>query len=379
MKRKLVKKLKNKVRNIQHSIVEKGFDGPVYRAVLVLIYKLCFILNGGYQEVKAEILEHIRSNVSEERFRDKKYIRRTLNDFIYSRCNYGIRYDEYYTLGFPMLSHAGRMSFIGFSEREVFLYKVNKKSHMKYFNIKAETYGFFEKYYKRELIALNGNDDMEAFRHFVERHSDFIRKPVNDYGGHGIKIFHSEEYTDVPALFAQVMDVGPCVIEELIVQGDELAQLHPNSVNTVRVVSFRENAEKVRIAWCFLRIGMGNSNVDNMHAGGLACMVDPETGVVYSRGRDYMNHLHIFHPDTGVQLVGYQVPEWDKLMELLKEVVNVLPEVRLVGWDFAYSKDGWVLVEGNSHPGFAGAQISEFCGKMELIKSLEKSLLNTQA
>ena len=119
-------------------------------------------------------------------------------------------------------------------------------------------------------------------------------------------------------------------------------------------------------------MGMGGSSVDNMSSGGLAVMIDPQTGIVYTTGRDYLNNIHIYHPDTGVQLVGFQMPEWDKLLELLKEVANVIPEVRWVGWDFAYTNKGWSFVEGNSRPGIATAQISEYNGKKELFKYMEE-------
>ena len=43
---------------------------------------------------------------------------------------------------------------------------------------------------------------------------------------------------------------------------------------------------------------------------------------------------------------------------MIAKLVQVLPDQRYVGWDLALSKDGWVLVEGNSGGQFVGPQIS---------------------
>ena len=57
------------------------------------------------------------------------------------------------------------------------------------------------------------------------------------------------------------------------------------------------------------------------------------------------------HPDTGTQFEGNSIPRWDELNALSEKVVRVVPEQKQVGWDFALSKNGWVMVEGNSSPG----------------------------
>ena len=163
---------------------------------------------------------------------------------------------------------------------------------------------------------------------------------------------------------------GFCVVEELIIQAHEIAQFHPESVNTMRIVAYRASAEETLIQWCFLRMGMGGSHTDNMSSGGLSALVDPATGIIYTTGRDWLGKTHLFHPDTGVQLVGFQIPEWDVLMGLVKEISNVIPEVKLVGWDFAYSEKGWTFVEGNARPQCVSAQITEYNGKRHLYENM---------
>ena len=60
--------------------------------------------------------------------------------------------------------------------------------------------------------------------------------------------------------------------------------------------------------------------------------------------------LYLNHPDTGEQILGSQIPAWDDLLELVKLLAKKFKKQRIVGWDMAYSTDGWVIVEANSHP-----------------------------
>lgn len=53
-----------------------------------------------------------------------------------------------------------------------------------------------------------------------------------------------------------------------------------------------------------------------------------------------------FHPDTGVQLIGRNIPRWDELIRLAKELALVT-EQKYVSWDLALTDAGWVMVEAN--------------------------------
>ena len=49
---------------------------------------------------------------------------------------------------------------------------------------------------------------------------------------------------------------------------------------------------------------------------------------------------------------GTQLPEWDKLLEMLTEAALELPSLRYIGWDVAYSTNGWCIIEGNTNGEF---------------------------
>jgi len=63
------------------------------------------------------------------------------------------------------------------------------------------------------------------------------------------------------------------VLQEKIIQHDELAKFHPNSVNTCRILTARVQSEIVFLAALF-RMGQKQTKVDNGSAGGIMCFID---------------------------------------------------------------------------------------------------------
>lgn len=364
-------KLKKMMKRVKAAVVKREPTSFISKCLIVWAYKFALTLLGKYKKRKKSIVKMIEQCAG-ERVNEPGYLRKTLNEIIYCRFMYGIAAKEYFVYDFEKLSHAGRKIFVTRGNKYPYYAQFNNPNYTQYFNKKTETYRKFGKYYNRDVACLYDENDFEKFKEFVAKHDRFIYKPADDYGGHGIEIYDATKYESIEELFKIIMCNGFCVVEELIVQGKEIAQFHPESVNTVRVVAYRASEEETLIQWCFLRMGMGDSHTDNMSSGGLAAMIDPKTGIIYTTGRDWLNEIHLCHPDTGVQLVGFQLPEWDKLLALLKELSNVIPEVRFVGWDFAYSVKGWTFVEGNARPQCVSAQITEYNGKLYAYQEMKK-------
>jgi len=136
------------------------------------------------------------------------------------------------------------------------------------------------------------------------------------------------------------------MIEELIRQDERMAVLNPSSVNTLRICS-RWNSEGFSVFEAFIRMGRAGSEIDNVSSGGIAAAVNMETGTVVSQGFGKGNALYPAHPDSNVTLIGFTVPEWDALMLEVRKIHSLIKDYPYVGWDFALSTKGWVVVEGN--------------------------------
>jgi glutathione synthase/RimK-type ligase-like ATP-grasp enzyme len=193
---------------------------------------------------------------------------------------------------------------------------------------------------------VSSEDDKETFLNFARNHKKFIVKPYNSSGGRGVCIKNMEE-TDPEECFNEFISQGGAVVcEELIEQSQKMSVFHPSSVNTLRLPTIRINDE-VFLFHPFFRTGVGNAVVDNALSGGNFALVDPETGMVFSDARNEKGDKFQTHPDTGLSYKGYQLPDWDQAVELVKELSAVLKDCRYVGWDLAHTENGWVMVEGN--------------------------------
>lgn len=148
------------------------------------------------------------------------------------------------------------------------------------------------------------------------------------------------------------------VAEELIKQHPIMSELHPESVNTIRILTINGT-----IVGATLRIGAGGSRVDNASSGGCFATIDLESGIVTTCGHDFQGNKYLAHPTTGVYIPGFQIPFWVELCDLVGKAVALEINTPIIGWDVAISEDGPVLVEGNVGPGIRLMQVADKKGK----------------
>lgn len=279
--------------------------------------------------------------------------------------------DEYFLYDFAEKSEPEKNAFVGDLERTVLCSRMyNSNPAGLVYMDKMATYRNFASFFKREVIEIAGEGDFEAYCAFADKHETYMIKPSGSSRGNGIRKesvgSKAEERRDA---FRRILDSAPCVLEELIDQGNEMAALHPQSVNTIRYATFYDG-DSISVICCFVKIGRGSSVVDNGGAGGFLAAVDEKTGKILTPGRTELDEVIYMHPDTGVEIVGYQIPAWNELQSMVAELVKVLPSQKYVGWDLAWSgTKGWVLVEGNSGGQFVGPQISKRQGVGAIIQS----------
>lgn len=134
----------------------------------------------------------------------------------------------------------------------------------------------------------------------------------------------------------------------LIAQHETLARFNISSVNTLRIVTLLCADGKPKVVVGVLRIGHAGKTADNFHHYWITTTIDVENGIVNAPGIDREFKRYIVHPDSGEQIIGFNIPCWDKATELVRQAALVIPEVRYVGWDVAIDSDGNTqLIEGN--------------------------------
>lgn len=183
---------------------------------------------------------------------------------------------------------------------------------------------------------------------------DCIAKPIEGWRGNGIhKIQKVAKGTDVKYLYDECV-TNNILLEECIHACKEIEDFHPQSLNTIRVVTI-SNPNKCEVFGAILRMGVGDNIIDNTHNGGVFASIDVNTGIIETDGLDSEGNYYAVHPNTGKQIKGFTIPQWDKVIETCTEATKVLPNMIFAGWDAVVMDDGTVaLVEGNHAPDFDG-------------------------
>lgn len=141
---------------------------------------------------------------------------------------------------------------------------------------------------------------------------------------------------------------GSYLLQERLQQHQALDQLFPRALNTVRIVTFNNNG-KTEVFNAVMRIGTGESNVDNWNSGGIAVGIDLDSGRLRTSGlfKPKYGRLVEVHPDTGVRFDQFVVPYFHESLELACKAHRYLYGVHSIGWDIAVGPQGPVIIEGN--------------------------------
>lgn len=267
-------------------------------------------------------------------------------DMIYSLHRFGVSFLDYFVYKFYEKNYIGRSKFINLKMQYGYCELVNKPEIREIFEDKGACYNVLKKYYKRDLVVVYGKNEYSDLCLFMEKHKNFIFKPLKGYSGIGVKIINGNEVCPEDFYETNIVQ-GAFVVEELINQAPELSIIHKDSVNTVRISSFKINNDVIIVGGA-LRMGTGGANVDNAGSGGIYATIDIEHGFVCSLARDKINgNTYSVHPDTKCKLVGFELPKWYEAIDLVKELTNVIDGATAISWDLAYTDKGWCVVEGN--------------------------------
>lgn len=148
--------------------------------------------------------------------------------------------------------------------------------------------------------------------------------------------------------FESFLEKRPVLLEELIEQSTEMSRFNESSVNTVRVMTFNTRSGIIT-PFGFFRTGRNNSFVDNAAIGGVFATIDTKRGIVCSEGCDEKGNHYPTHPDSGMVMKGFILPDWEQALLLCKEAAGKTPNLKYLAWDLAHTSDrGWMIVEVNT-------------------------------
>jgi hypothetical protein len=160
------------------------------------------------------------------------------------------------------------------------------------------------------LIGIVANDTFVSFsRHgrMEDALADagfLIAKPIAGAGGTSVRRIVSLPHGIGPGMF---------IVESGIRQHPYASSIHPNCVNTIRVLTLKDpDTGQQFVAGAAHRFGTQlTGSVDNFSRGGLSALVDIETGILSAAKSNpgfYQCDRYPRHCDSGAAIEGVSVP-----------------------------------------------------------------------
>lgn len=285
-------------------------------------------------------------------------------DAAWSAFRYGVGLTDYMVYRFHTRSRKERKEYVGTRDAFAFYKIATPADCVQRFLHKPIFLRDFAAFTNRDYLVPE-ESSYEAFEEFIRKHETFMAKPAGGSFGHGIQKIHAKDIADPKAYFEQCA-ADHVYFEELVVQHPHMDQLCPVSVNTLRVMTYYNHGEPI-IVWMGMRIGTGNTVVDNFNSGGVIIAIDQEKGCLKGTAQNKLGQVYTTHPLTGVRFDGFSLPYFDQIKELVVKAAKLESNVQVIGWDIAITADGPVVIEGNCHANFDAPQVADNRGHRDIV------------
>lgn len=270
-------------------------------------------------------------------------------DVINSTYKYNIGIMDYFIFRFFEKNDEERSKWVGTGYKYEFDLKTNPKETRSILENKIEFYEAYKEFIFHPFCKLQDikNKSDEAKAVLENKTGKMVLKDSLGQCGYDVEIVKTTDYT-LENLATYMQSKGYDMAEAFIQQHDEINKISATGLNTVRMFTVINNQGGVDFIGARLRISV-NSHVDNLASGNIACPIDIETGKINGPGiySDITKKDETHHPITNIPLIGFQIPMWDKVVELTEKIALAHPENRGVGWDVAITNDGIDFIEGN--------------------------------
>lgn len=230
----------------------------------------------------------------------------------------------------------------------------------------AETIAFI-KY--RKWFDLNTEEEINISQTILDYLSipsnKLYIKPTGGQGGNGILVLKSIDgilylnNCQINSIDDVVKNASPketYIVQKKVFQSKQMSEIYPNCVNTLRVIVQKRN-DRMIMKTCSMRIGQGDSEIDNSCQGGICIKVDIISGKldVLAKGR-YDGYVYEKHPDTNARFADIVINNWLALKNDIEAIATKLIDFKNIALDIAVTEEGAKLLEFNFRYGIEHQQ-----------------------
>lgn len=289
----------------------------------------------------------------------------------------GLTVSEYYDYEFEKRDTQYRNAFLGKNEQRLYLDYLNP---VKYYSLARNKYlahKVFENtgirtselycYFHPEGVVSDSSiiatDLRGVLRILAEKHVDrCVIKTTESSHGDNVLVVNAIRYQEHDAevqlfdgkeiILSEVLQKGnPLIFESVVLQSEQMNDLNPSSVNTVRVMTTLYPSGEARVIAAWMKVGRLGKCVDNAGSGGnVDSGIDVDTGQIIGPcqfdGWRKVTPIEC-HPDSGQRLEGMYIADWKKVKEQVAMFQQAYPWSKAVGWDIAITDNGPVVIEAN--------------------------------
>jgi len=193
----------------------------------------------------------------------------------------------------------------------------------------------------RRLIERN-----EAENILFNFDDEVVLKEDLGMGGHNVNFIESRELN-----FDNYSHLSNYTIQPVVRQHENLRALNNKSINTLRVLTYRNEDGSIDIKYTLLRFGTGDSRVDNTSSGGGYCFVKSNGNLEDIAYSGLGTEMEKKHPDSETPFKSVVIPNYENVIEKCISSHKMFPYFMFIGWDVAVNRLGEpILLEWNENP-----------------------------
>ncbi|MCB5228720.1 MAG: hypothetical protein LHW44_01430 [Candidatus Cloacimonetes bacterium] len=208
-------------------------------------------------------------------------------------------------------------------------------------------------------VYQEGDYDLEdLIKSYLKKYAKLIVKPNNLSYGEGIFTI-SNRLTEED--LQRIQNEGNAIINNVLINEEYAYRINPSSLNTIRVVFFKAKNGSLRAFRMFHRFGASSESfVDNTSAGGVAAIIDQETGELQQAYTVHRKRVDLnIHPATGQAITGLKIPDWSSKKRDIDELLQEMNYLEYGGLDIAFTTEGLKIIEINTRfPALRAMQFS---------------------
>jgi len=183
------------------------------------------------------------------------------------------------------------------------------------------------------------------------------------FGGHGVGfykfdfrdgIFYSNNKEITENELAKIISCMECyIITDFVIPHPFFQELcGKDTFAVMRVITVFDPEDGPQITCSAIRLGCKKAGITTDHEGTIYCGLSLDKGVSFKPLYRKADNLYVNcekHPDTDKSLVGFTLPNNDKLRELVISVSRYLPMTPYLVMDIIPTENGFSILEINSH------------------------------